>query len=71
MIELTEPQQNALDSQQGKPLRIVDPRTNTTYVLLPAAEYESVREMLEEEKQQKAIRAVGLRHAVGRMSAEP
>jgi len=30
-------------------------------------DYEAVREMLEEERRQKAIRAVGLRNAVGRM----
>ncbi len=70
-IELTEPQQNALAGQQGEPLRVLDPRTNTAYVLVSVEEYESVRAILEEEKQQKAIHALALRNAVGRMSEEP
>jgi hypothetical protein len=47
-IELTEPQQQALDRQQGDPLRVVDPRTREAYVLLPAAVYDRVKELLEE-----------------------
>ena len=70
-IELTEQQQQALDAQPGKPPRFIDPRTNTSYFLLPATDYETVREILEDERRQKAIRAVGLRNAVGRIGEAP
>ena len=69
-IELTDHQQHALDAFGSEPARFVDPRTNAAYVLLPVEQYESVREILEDDKQQKAIRSVGLRNAVGRMNEE-
>jgi len=70
-IELTEQQQQALDAQAETPPRVIDPRTNAAYYLIAAPDYEAVREVLEEQRQQVAIRAVGLRNAVGRMGAEP
>ncbi len=70
-IELTEQQQQALDAQTESPPRVIDPRSNAAYYLVAAPDYEAVRELLEEERRQKAIRAVGLRNAVGRMEAEP
>ena len=69
-IELTVSQQQALDSQD-QPVDVVDPRTRTRYVLIRAEDFESVREILEEERRQQAIRAVGLRNAVGRMHDDP
>lgn len=39
MIELTEQQVTALDSPQGNPPRVVNPRTKETFVLLRADEY--------------------------------
>ena len=44
MIELTEQQVKALESQQATPPRIVDPRTKETFVLLRADEYERLKE---------------------------
>jgi hypothetical protein len=70
-IQLTEQQQEVLDSAGATPPQVVDPRTNTEYVLVPAAEYETVREILEDERQQEAIQKVALRNAVGRMNEEP
>jgi hypothetical protein len=70
-IELTEEQQRALDARPGHPTRVIDPRSNAAYYLVPAADYEAVRELLADEQRQHAIRAVGLRNAVGRMEAEP
>jgi hypothetical protein len=70
-IELTEQQQQALDGWAGAPPRVIDPRSNAAYYLVPAPEYEAAREWLDEERRQKAIRAVGLRNAVGRMSEAP
>jgi hypothetical protein len=40
MIELTQQQADALETAEGTPLRLVNPRTEATYVLLPADEYE-------------------------------
>jgi hypothetical protein len=71
IIQLSEPLQRALDTQPEEPLRVVDPRTNVTYVLLRAEEFETIREILEDERQQKKIRASGLRNAVGRMNEDP
>ncbi len=50
MIELTQQQQQALDVT-APPLRMLDPRTNTTYVLLPAEVYERVQGLLGEDIQ--------------------
>jgi hypothetical protein len=43
MIELTEQQLDALDNTEGT-LRLADPRTKETYVLLPVDEYERLKE---------------------------
>ena len=59
-ITLTTEQQQALDSLREDPPLVVDPRTNAAFVLLPAREYEAIREILEDERRQKAILAVGL-----------
>jgi hypothetical protein len=70
-IELSEQQQRALDAIRESPVRVIDPRTGMTYVLVPAAEYEDFREVLEDERRQRAIRAVALRNAAGRMTEAP
>jgi hypothetical protein len=70
-IELTEQQQRTLDAQAESPPRVIDPRSNAMYYLIPAPDYEAIRELLEEDRRQKAIRAVGLRNAVGRMGEGP
>jgi hypothetical protein len=66
-IELTPQQQQALDAQEGGPPRVIDPRTHTTYVLVPEVDYEAIRELLEDERRQQAIHEVALRNAAGRM----
>ena len=70
-IELTPQQQQALDTKEESPPRVIDPRTNTTYVLLPEVDYESIRELLQEERRQQAIHAVALRNAAGRIDDIP
>jgi PHD/YefM family antitoxin component YafN of YafNO toxin-antitoxin module len=50
---------------------VIDPRDDSRYVLLPASEFEAVRDVLEEERRQQAIRRTGLKNAAGRMGAEP
>lgn len=66
-IRLTEQQQRALDRTDDQPPMVVDPRTNDAYVLIPLTEYEAVREIVEDERRQKSIRAVALRNAGRRM----
>ena len=70
-MTLTPQQQQELDAAGAEPAQLVDPRTNAGYVLVPAADYESVCELLRDEREQRAIRAVGLRNAVGRMGEKP
>jgi hypothetical protein len=47
-IVLTQEQQKALDAEAGAP-RVIDPRTNATYVLLRSEVFERIRMMLEED----------------------
>ena len=70
-IQLTPQQQQALDTQKDGPPRVIDPRTNTTYILLPEMDYETIRELLEDERRQQAIHAVALRNAAGRINDTP
>jgi PHD/YefM family antitoxin component YafN of YafNO toxin-antitoxin module len=70
-LYLSEQQQQALDAQGGAAPRVIDPRTNAVYVLIPQADYEAVQDILEDERRQRAIRAVGLRNAAGRMDEAP
>lgn len=70
-IRLTEQQQRALDSTDADLPQVVDPRTNAAYVLIPLTEYQAVREIVEEERRQRAIRAVGLRNAGRRADEAP
>ena len=70
-IQLTPQQQQALDAQAEGPARAIDPRTNAAYILVPETDYESIREVIEEERRQQAIHAIALRNAVGRMNEVP
>ena len=69
-IELTEEQQHTLDQDGEEPPRVIDPRTKAAYILLPLAEYENVREIVEDEKRHKAIQARALQNASGRMNED-
>jgi hypothetical protein len=44
MIELTEQQANALQHAEATPARVVNPRTNETFVLLRIEEYERLKQ---------------------------
>ena len=70
-IELTPQQQQVLDTQEDGPPRVIDPRTHTTYVLVPEVDYEAIQELLEDERRQQAIHAGALRNAAGRMDEAP
>jgi hypothetical protein len=49
-VNLTEEMRQALDAQPQVPVRVVDARTNITYVLVRADLYERVKPLLEEEE---------------------
>ena len=70
-IELTPTQLQLLDADQREVRRVVDPRSNISYVLVSETEYEAVREVLDDERQQRKIRTVALRNAIGRMGEMP
>ena len=70
-IQLTPRQQKVLDSQQDNPPRVIDPRTNTSYILVREADYESIRELLEDDRRQQAIHAIALRNAADRIDDTP
>jgi len=64
-IELTPQQLRALDAGEGGLTRFIDPRSNVSYVLVSEAEYETVREVVEDEKRQRTIHAIALKNAAG------
>ena len=70
-IELTAQQQLALNTERNDFPRVIDPRSSAFYVLVPELEYETVREVLDDEQHRQAIHAVALRNAVGRMDDCP
>ena len=70
-IELTPPQLQVLDGGEHGVSRVVDPQNNASYILVSEAEYETVREVLEDERRQRGIRRVALRNAIGRMDDMP
>lgn len=53
MIELTEQQRQAV--KDGEAVRVIAPDIGEEVVLLSAAQYESIRELLEDQREQKTI----------------
>ena len=70
-IFLSPERQQALDQSAGHLLYVTDPRTSTAYLLIPADQYESVREVLEDDHLQQAVRSAGMRNAVSLAGEEP
>lgn len=66
-LQLTSQQQQAIDSHVGETLVIVDPRSDVAYYLVPAEDYESVQEILDDERTQKAIRDYAFKQAARRL----
>lgn len=62
MIELTDEQQQAIDTQDC-PIRIVDPKSQREYVVLRADLYDRIRELLEDEREQKTVLAYSMKQA--------
>src|SRR5437762_2730912 len=50
MVELTEPQRQAVQKQAGGPVEVIDPDTQCAYVLLAREQYERMRSLLESER---------------------
>ena len=67
-IQLTARQSRALETEDGGAPRAVDVRSNVTYVLVREQEYDALREILDDEQRQQAIRRTALRNAEGRMA---
>lgn len=67
-IELTPEQQQALDNQAR---RLIDPRTATAYILVPEVEYEAMRELLDDDRRERELHAIALRHAAARLDDDP
>jgi hypothetical protein len=67
-VELTPQQQDAIDRSCGEPVAVVDPRTNATYLLVPAERFESAEEIADDERFQKAIRETAFRNTIRRAS---
>jgi hypothetical protein len=55
LIELTELLQQALENSPDQPLRLVDPRTKQTYVLLRTEVYDRVKAILGEEDELEGL----------------
>jgi PHD/YefM family antitoxin component YafN of YafNO toxin-antitoxin module len=70
-ITLTPDQQQELDKKGKRPKRVVDPRTDTAYVLVPEDEYEAMRALLEDERRKQVIHATALRNAANRLDEIP
>lgn len=48
-IQLTEEQRKALHAQPNEPIRVVDPHTNQTYVLVQEKVYVQVQSLLQDD----------------------
>lgn len=69
-IQLTEDQIEAINRGTQSPVSLVDPHTNSLWYLIPASEYQTVQDILEDDRQQTAFRAIGLRNAGRRLSED-
>jgi hypothetical protein len=62
-VELSIPQQEALDQQPSEPLRVIDPRTRAAYVVLPVEEYDRLKQRVAEESEDQALQQAWLASA--------
>jgi len=61
MIELTEQQRQAV--KNGEAIRVAAPEIGEDVVLLRATQYESLRELLEDQREQQAILRYSMKQA--------
>jgi PHD/YefM family antitoxin component YafN of YafNO toxin-antitoxin module len=67
MTRLTPDQRQAIQQAGERPVEITDPDTNAAYYLVPADQFREMMELLEEERQRRAIARKALRNAAARM----
>ena len=70
-IALSQEQQQAIDESPKHLLHLTDPRTSVVYILMPADQYENVRDVLEDERLQHSVRSAAQRNAVARAGEQP
>jgi len=61
MIELTEQQRHAVKS--GEAIRVAAPEIGEDVVLLSATQYQNLRELLEDQREQKAVLHYSMKQA--------
>jgi len=61
MIELTEQQRQAV--RNGEAIRLLAPEIGEDVVLLRAAQYESMRDLLEDQREQEAVLRYSMKQA--------
>jgi hypothetical protein len=61
VIELTEQQRQAV--KNGEVVRVADPEIGEDVVLLRAAQYENIRESLEDHREQRAVLSYAMKQA--------
>lgn len=47
-LQLTDEQRQAIEQHEGQPIDVLDPTTNTRYVLLRASDYERLSALLDD-----------------------
>lgn len=69
MIQLTPDQRQAVTN--GDPVRIVEPELGQEVVIVRGDLFESIKDLLQEEKNRQIIAKIGMRNAIGRMEERP
>jgi len=70
-LQLTDQQIDEITTAGTGMARVHDPRSKRDYVLVPQDEYDRLRELLDDDLEQEAIRKMALRGAVLREQSEP
>jgi hypothetical protein len=65
-IQLTEEQQKQLDDSGARPAEVIDPRAKRRYVLVPAEEYDALRD----DRDQAALRKSSLQNLSRRVTED-
>jgi hypothetical protein len=69
-IELTEDQQRQLDQSTERPVPVEDPRSKAEYRLVPAAEYDQMLSIVQDDAEQRAVRRAAARGLASRLAGD-
>jgi hypothetical protein len=69
MIQLSEEQRTTVEN--GGAIRMLSPEFSTEVVVMRADLFDSVKELLDEERQRQIIARIAMKNAVQRMSEQP